>query len=139
MLSFLKNFGANIKADPASTVKGLAWLAAAAASVYGMTKGVIPVNSASISAVGAMATSGLHGLGSGPNRDLAPGEAMLTGTVETAAAVLPAALTVADHYEAIRKEADKTTATLSAVQDLLAGLQALTPQPPVAPAPEQKG
>jgi len=121
--------------------KVIAWPAAAGAAVYGMTTGAVPVTGATISGVSAMVTSGLHGLGTGPVRDLEPGEHLLTVGVQTAATIAPAALTVADHYEAIRKETDKATATLCAVQELMAGLSNLTPQPVVklAPAPESKG
>jgi len=47
-----------------STGKGVVQLASAGVAVYGMATGTVPVNEATIMFTGAMATSGIHAIGS---------------------------------------------------------------------------
>ncbi|NVO07833.1 MAG: hypothetical protein HXX19_18770 [Rhodoferax sp.] len=125
-VSFFRNFFRNIAADPVSSAKGVVAIAAAGATVYGMTTGVVPVNAASIGAVGTFATNGIHALGTGPVTDQA------TAAIQSAVAIAPQALTVADHYEEIRKQAGNAQAILSAVNEGAAVLGALQTPPPSA-------
>ncbi|NVO00017.1 MAG: hypothetical protein HXX17_11880 [Geobacteraceae bacterium] len=122
--SFFKNFFRNIAADPVSSVKGVLALAASGATVYGMTTGAVPVNAASIGAASTFAANGLHALGTGPVTDKA------ADVIQSAAALSTSALTVADHYEEIRKQAGNATAILSAVAEGAAVLKAEQPQVP---------
>ncbi len=121
--SFFRNFGHNFKADPASSLKGIVSLAAAGATAYGMVTGKVPVNELSLGAASAMATSGIHALGS--DTVAAP---LLEGVTLTSilAEVVPRLPTVAEHYEAIRQEGGEAAATLATIAECSALLEEIT-------------
>lgn len=126
--SFFSNFGKNVKADPLSSIKGLVSLVAAGAVGYGMATGKVPVNQLSLGTISALATSGVHALGTGPAGS-DPAATAVISTLETVTAIAPATLTIADHYEEIRKESDKATAVLAAATEVLTALSQQAPVP----------
>jgi hypothetical protein len=96
----------------------------------------VPVNSLSIGTVSALATNGLHALGTDATTGAtAPEITKATDLIQGVALAAPQALTIADHCEAIRKEAGNAQAILAAVNEAAAGLNALTV--PASPAPDK--
>ena len=134
--TFFSSFFKNIAADPVSSLKGVVSLAGAAATCYGMATGAVPVNELSIGAASALATNGIHALGTNNiTGQTAPAATKLEAAVQTAGALTPTALSISDHYQAISQEAGKAQATLSALSEISAALSALgvTPALPAAP------
>lgn len=127
--AFFCGFFKSAASDPVSTVTGAVMVAGGAYTAYagGMTPQALAV------AV-PLITKGLHSIGTDTSNPATPVTAELVKTVEAAAAIVPQALTVADHYEEIRKEAGNAAAILAAVTEGAATLSAI--QAPPAAAPE---
>jgi hypothetical protein len=118
--SFFSSFFKNIAADPASSIKGIAQLAAGGATCFGMATGTVPINVGAGIAAGFV-TSGLHSLGTDS----------LTPAINVAATLAPQALTIADHYNAIKSQTGQAQAVLAAAAE---AATILSP-PPTDPAP----
>ena len=119
--AFFKNFFRNAAADPVSTGKGAVQIAAGGAAVYGMATGKVPVNEMTVGFVTATTASGLHAIGS----DTAAAKVdQVSATLTELAPVIKQGLTVAEHYEEIRKQAGNATAVLAAVSEGVATLAA---------------
>lgn len=114
--AFFKSFFHNIAADPVSSIKGVAQLAAGGAACYGMATGTVPVNIGAPIAAGFV-SGGLHALGTDS----------LIPSINIAAAVTPQALTVADHYNEIKAQAGQAQAVLAAVNEGVGILAAIAP------------
>ena len=125
---FFGSFFHNIVADPVSTAKGVVQLAAAGAACYGMVTGVVPVNQVSTGFAAAAAASGLHALGTDTTTGTtAPAIVKAEELIQTAAAVTPQALTIADHYQAIKDQAGQAQAILNAATEAATALSTLSP------------
>lgn len=105
--SFFSNFFGNVKADPMSSLKGAAQLAAAGATCYGMATGVVPMAPTAIGTAAAFTASGIHALGTNTTTGIESPEAVKAeAAVQTAASLAPVGLSVVDQIAAMKKDAD---------------------------------
>jgi hypothetical protein len=131
--SFFTNFFCNFTADPVSSAKGVALLTCAAGTCYGMATGKVPLN-IGIPTASGFAVSGVHALGTNTTTGVeCSTAAKIEQLIGQAAALTPPALTITDHYNAIKDQAGQAQAILSAAADAANALSALSPLTPGAP------
>jgi len=136
--AFFKNFGKNVKADPVSSLKGVAQLAAGGMACYGMATGAVPINVGAPMAAG-LVTSGIHALGTDSTTgQLAPAADAATQVVQIAAAETPTVMTAVESYKQLAAEAsaakeklDQFQAVSMALNSALSAAQPIQGQPGV--------
>lgn len=127
---FFKNFFTNVKADPASSAKGLVQLAAAGAACYGMATGMVPINVGAPMAA-SFAASGVHALGTNTATGVESAPAVkLEATIDQAATLTPTVLSVIDQVNAIKTQADEGQKKIDTYQAVIGALAAVVPPKP---------
>ena len=137
--SFFSSFFHNVAADPVGSAKGIVQLGAAGAACYGMATGVVPVEVGAPMAA-SFAASGLHALGTDTATGAtAPAITQTEQIIQTAAAAVPQALTIVDHYKAIQEQTGQAQAVLAAATEAATALTAITQTPAQAQPASQIG
>lgn len=135
--NWFKNFFGSIAADPQSTISGLGKLAAAGAAAYGMSQGVVPINSSTVVATAGLATSGIVSLGTNNKTGQVDPTVQKIATVEQTAAT---AVTQLDPlYTQVKAAIDQAGANASAaakVQAAAAAVQQIAAMAPPATPPQ---
>jgi hypothetical protein len=133
LAAFFKGFFHNVAADPASSVKGVVQLGAAAAVGYGMATGIVPIPVGAPMAA-SFATSGIHALGTNSATGVeAPAALKTEAAIETVTGLVPNVLSVVDQVSAIKAEADAGQKKIDIYQAVATALAQIVPPPaPVA-------
>lgn len=135
------NWIKRIFSHPKTTVAGILQTAAGAAIAAGMATGKVPITAESIGLSGGLVAGGLGNIAA---KDANKASESVTAITDMASTVVPAVMSLEDHYQEVRDKVAKAQAVLASASEantVVSSLLGAAPNAALVPviSPEKQG